>query len=857
MARASMTFRIFVSSTFSDLKEERSALQERVFPRLRELCAQRGARFQAIDLRWGVAREAAFDQQTLNICFEEIDRCRGTTPRPNFIVLLGDRYGWRPPPPQIPGYEYEEIVRRVPPDERQLMEEWYARDDNALREVDGRATGEYRLKDRVGPNEDHDTWTAVEGDLARILRAAVKDMPLGDDDRLKYEASATEQEIARGALRVEGPVDHVHCFFRTIRDLPHSAIGREFVDLVESDAEYALDQEASSKLEALKAKLRNLLPRNIHEYEARWAGSEPTTDHLGDLCEDVYQHLRHAIEQEIEQLEEANPVKQEIKEHAAFGRKRAEVFIGRTAALQSISDYLREADPHTLAVHGSSGSGKSALMAKAAERVQDDLPDAQVIVRFIGATPGSSDGRSLLHSLCRELSRRYGADEASVPSAYQELVEEFPRRLALATADRPLVVFVDALDQLSDADYARSLVWLPSELPDHVRLVVSTLPGECLDALERRLPASNLVKVEPMPPEEGDELLAIWLRDAGRTLQSHQQEEVLGKFNEDGLPLYLRLAFEEARRWRSYTDPEETELSPDIPGVIRDLFARLSAEENHGEVLVSRALGYLVAARNGLAEDELMDILSAHEPDELEKDTVLADFLRRSPDSPDVDRLPVVVWSRLYFDLEPYLAERSGDGTALLGFYHRQLREVAAEDYLAGAEARQRHRALAQYFGKQELAASLDDAATPVLRKLSELPFQQTHGELWDELYETLTNFTFLEQKVATGATDTADAEGGKTRTYSGVFALQEDFRLGLEKWPGGGRGGLGSGPRRRIIVTAVDFGEGDGHVIRCPFCNKSSPLREEWLGQEIECPTEGCGGPLKVNPFKVGGNRE
>jgi len=50
------TFRVFVSSTFSDLKDERSALQERVFLRLRELCLQHGACFQAIDLRWGVSK---------------------------------------------------------------------------------------------------------------------------------------------------------------------------------------------------------------------------------------------------------------------------------------------------------------------------------------------------------------------------------------------------------------------------------------------------------------------------------------------------------------------------------------------------------------------------------------------------------------------------------------------------------------------------------------------------------------------------------------------------------------------------------------------------------------------------------
>jgi len=39
MVQASRTFRVFVSSTFSDLKAERNALQERVFPRLRALDA--------------------------------------------------------------------------------------------------------------------------------------------------------------------------------------------------------------------------------------------------------------------------------------------------------------------------------------------------------------------------------------------------------------------------------------------------------------------------------------------------------------------------------------------------------------------------------------------------------------------------------------------------------------------------------------------------------------------------------------------------------------------------------------------------------------------------------------------------
>ena len=78
----SRTFRIFVSSTFADLKAERNALQERVWPKLRDLCMRHGCRFQAIDLRWGVSEEAALYQQALNICLEEIRRCQRVTPRP-------------------------------------------------------------------------------------------------------------------------------------------------------------------------------------------------------------------------------------------------------------------------------------------------------------------------------------------------------------------------------------------------------------------------------------------------------------------------------------------------------------------------------------------------------------------------------------------------------------------------------------------------------------------------------------------------------------------------------------------------------------------------------------------------------
>ena len=53
-----------------------------MFPVLRKLRADRGCRFQAIDLRWGVSEEAGLDQRAMEIYLGEIGRCQQVTPRP-------------------------------------------------------------------------------------------------------------------------------------------------------------------------------------------------------------------------------------------------------------------------------------------------------------------------------------------------------------------------------------------------------------------------------------------------------------------------------------------------------------------------------------------------------------------------------------------------------------------------------------------------------------------------------------------------------------------------------------------------------------------------------------------------------
>jgi NACHT domain- and WD repeat-containing protein len=737
MALPVKTFRVFVSSTFSDLRAERDAFQKRVFPRLRLLCMEAGCRFQAIDLRWGISEEAGRDQLTMKICLDEIARCQRTTPRPNFIVLLGDRYGWRPLPSQIPAADLEAICGVISEERRALLESWYPPellDENSV-------PAQRCLRPRTANVQDQAAWLVVERSLARILRDAAAVLPWPEHQRRVYQASAVEQEIGAGALTADSTEDQAFCFFRTIEGLGQDAAVHDFVDLDETGQP---DLEAREALDRLKQRLHETLPPgNVRAYNIRWTDEGLSTTYIDALCDDVLECLSRAIRSEIGRLAEESPLEREIALHQSFGCERARFFMGRTEPLQKLRSYLQGHSSTPLVITGLPGSGKTALLAKISHELAAADHDAAVIVRFVGASALSTNGEALRDSISREIMLRFGVEDSSLPEDHAALFQALPRWFSLATAARRLVLIIDAIDQFSDVNRVRNLRWLTARLPSNVKLIVSVLPSPWLDTLKDELLPTNLLELGPMPPTDGGKLLDAWLVQAGRTLQERQRAEVLGKFTPNGLPLYLKLAFEEARRWRSFDTVAPGTLGETSESLIRSLFARLSAEKDHGAVLVSRSLGYLAAARFGLSEDELIDILSADEE-------CFREVVRRSRHEPPEHRLPVAIWSRLYFDLEPYLAERSAQGANLLTFYHRQFREVATQLFLEGTAETDRHRTLAFYFGPQK---SWIAQGVPNSRKAAELPAQQAGGKLWEPFAYTLTDLDFIEAKCSAGMT--------------------------------------------------------------------------------------------------------
>lgn len=83
--------RVFLSSTFKDMSDERDYLAKTVFMGLEAEALKRNVSLNLLDLRWGITAEESKNSSVIEICLREIENSR-----PFFIGIIGDRYGWVP-----------------------------------------------------------------------------------------------------------------------------------------------------------------------------------------------------------------------------------------------------------------------------------------------------------------------------------------------------------------------------------------------------------------------------------------------------------------------------------------------------------------------------------------------------------------------------------------------------------------------------------------------------------------------------------------------------------------------------------------------------------------------------------------
>ena len=593
------TFPIFISSTFADMQAERDHLKNVVFPKVEEELQKRRIKLETVDLRWGVdttsmEQEDEREASVLKVCLDEIRRCR-----PFFIGLLGDRYGWVPP----------------------------------LERMKTALVGEKHIVPEKGK-------------------------------------SVTDLEIEFGVLASQEQLVRSVFYFR--EPLPYATFGRKkaamFSDEYNPDLSEVEKKERKTSLDNLKTNIRDHfekkgLKEKVKPYSGTWDAEKEKITGLEPWGDQVYTDILAECESHAKDTWDKVPKNWQEQELAlldAFIENNTSTFCGRKPLLETLKQHLLSGDTANwgLVLTGESGSGKSAVFSMASKMLQQE--NCLILAHSAGLSPRAKSVADLLQIWNKQLaevlgikeelngvrenfddlsSRLTGEQGKATITPIEKLQEKFLELLQLVSATKRVVLLIDALDRFEPTARAQHLSWLPSLMPQNVRLLCTAITGTEQKAANyhKGLLAKS---IDIFSTAEAKEMLdALCLRQH-KSLPAKIEKIILDKKRADGLPsssspLWLSLAvnmlmtidqddFEKISKLEgsggeqieTYLARLASDFSP-LPG---NLFISLThkAEDAFGKSITNGVFDFIAITRNGLREKDLEKLLENRNWDSLQ-----------------------------------------------------------------------------------------------------------------------------------------------------------------------------------------------------------------------------------------------
>lgn len=440
--------------------------------------------------------------------------------------------------------------------------------------------------------------------------------------------SITATEIEAGILEQSEVTQQCHFYFR---ELPYDDMDAEAVQ------RYRDPPDQLQKLERLKDRIAAEFPDRVHRYSPHWDATRQTIGGLRSWAQqvvlDVWKDLDLATAQDAEAAEPTweNEERWLLE---AFIEQRAAGFVGRTDLCRELRALARGEDLSNMGltiVTGPAGSGKSALFAQLC-RILDREPNVLVLAHAAGISVRSSQTDSLLQLWGRQLAEAAGTSWQEDPQAGTgELRERFQRVLESAAQCRPVVLLLDAVDQLQPQPEASYLTWLPSPPPSGVRCICTALPAAAA-CCRSRFSQVRAVELPPLTEYDVASIADGYSARRHRQLNAQVLDTIRKKRTDQskaaaGNPLWLELALGQLHNLdaddfqRTDTDFAGTaeqrllqlvlDVTERLPADLGKLYHLLlqRAEKTAGRQWVQRVLSAIALSRSGLRVGDLRELV--------------------------------------------------------------------------------------------------------------------------------------------------------------------------------------------------------------------------------------------------------
>lgn len=699
-------FRLFISSTFSDFILERNILNNEIFPIINDFCQDKGYNFQIVDLRWGVNNESALNQNTLAICLDEVKRCRTLSPKPNFLILAGERYGWIPLPAKITAKDFRELISTAQENDKILLSKWYVLDENEL-------GGEYYLKVRFGEYVDEAKWQAKEKELYEaLLRCVSSKTNVSPEYVNRLSSSATEQEILEGLLENDSVANNTIAIFRN---------------------NYHSKDADQGKIIKLKNRIIDKMKSDKCGNNILYLEWSDTLAYKNEFKHAVIEILKKNISNEILRLEKEAEEKQD--ETLCQIQETTAVLFERDTEIKFLTEYIQGTSNKTFVLFGESGCGKTILLTELIKKTKDP-----VFYAFYGWNEKNYTLLSSLNFIIQQIKKHYNItknlniNETNISEVFHQAIYSIPK-------DNKAVIIIDGIDMFDDIDSIKEIVF-PSSLPDNVKIIISSASFEII---ERFTDANrNYYRLDRFNVEKSIQCFSTLMHKRNRCISSKSQKDLIHKVIGTGAtPLQLKLLVEECSRWHS--KDKIFDFPASVEAIAQKHISNMYTKFGHNKELVLYSLALIAASPYGITEDELQSLL-------LRFDSVKTYFVSEDRYSHQTDKLPFVVWSRLFYDLKGCLILVRSNSHIVVKFEHQVFNQVIIHYYKNYYEKATTE--LIEYYNAQ--SNYFNDLQRPNTRKALLLsPLLKQTNQI-DRLKSLFMDLTYVDAVVKSGRVNEA-----------------------------------------------------------------------------------------------------
>jgi hypothetical protein len=264
-------------------------------------------------------------------------------------------------------------------------------------------------------------------------------------------------------------------------------------------------------------------------------------------------------------------------------------FVGRQELLRAFKRFIDTQSSGYFVIRAGPGAGKTAIACHL-------VKEYDAIFHLVSRTDARADPDLILRSIIAQLIARM-ATQVPDPPASENATETLTMLLADAAALRPVVLVLDAIDELPDTDDLPFFV--TDGLPDGVHIVITARPSNNLDRLMQSLFKVHYAihDLDPLQPADMEQILHSM--SPGITPERAKYLTDSSKGN----PLYLIAAAQEELGGADFSTEH---LPASVEGFFRHSTARIRTGD---ERVLQQLLGVLGVARRPLGILELSQIL--------------------------------------------------------------------------------------------------------------------------------------------------------------------------------------------------------------------------------------------------------